>query len=28
VPEIDAGVGRRIGARGRGVVDHCFRQVK
>ena len=27
VPEIDAGVGRRIGARGRGVVDHCFRQV-
>ena len=26
VPEVDAGVGRRVGARGRrGIVDDCFR---
>lgn len=24
VPEVDAGVGRRVDARGRGIVDDCF----
>ena len=24
MPEVDAGVGRRVDARGRGIVDDCF----